>query len=406
KTSSRNPFNFGSAYYSYFDDFDGDRVLDRVSWYNRTVRIDRDSKDTTCVNSGGGSFHQDCYWYGDKLWIKSRRVDLSKRKKAIYVYKFTDCYENSKGRERCRNYDTTNGGLYEKLAQISDFDGDGIDDVISKYRIDFSRAKNKTWTGIPKSPWSTIGDFNGDGRSDISSFGAIRLSDGVSGFSIQFPDPPLDVNRFGNSGTIRNLEFADFNGDGTTDALIKDTKSSWKFYFSAGNKFIPGPVITTTSFSNVNGGSTADINGDGRADFVGIRKGDHTRLYLTRGDELHNYATDSHGDFLRDRVAYNLSDADGDGRVELITRKWAYKLISERPDMLVGVVLPSGGHLSASYTTYGGDTEDERWFPPVLTVLASLTRKPTHLKAFTTRLLTQAGAGTLTTGALPASKRS
>ncbi|WP_164845398.1 FG-GAP-like repeat-containing protein, partial [Pseudovibrio denitrificans] len=230
-----------------------------------------------------------------------------------------------------------------------------------------------------------------------------RLSNGKSGFISAFTSPSLST-----------ALLADFNGDGLTDFIYKKGEYDYKIYYSSGLRFLSGPTVNVSDFKYIYADSihAADVNGDGRADFIGNRKRDHTRLYLTRGETLVLKPSASSSDLIRDYTTAFMADIDGDGINEFVTSRpksggvfdgnsgsgpsknfdgGATKLVSERPDMLVGVVLPSGGQLLASYTTYGGDPEDERWFPPVLTVLASQTEKPNSSQAFTTRFAYSGG---------------
>ncbi|WP_164845408.1 FG-GAP-like repeat-containing protein, partial [Pseudovibrio denitrificans] len=371
-------------------DFNGDRITDVARWkstkdlsdgqvYGPLCYTTRSDKSvTTTKNCGTSSL--------GKFGVLARRDTLTKYVNPLF-------------------FSNTTGGL----PRIADFDGDGQDDVISDNSHWFSRSEVKRWSNVRG---ERTADFNGDGRADLTekkegftggnlyinhsnSPVKVRLSNGISGFDIHFDSPKAPGALFG-----------DFNGDGLTDFLHRKSKYELQIYFSAGLKFAHGPIISRPEFKDNNtiGSLAGDLNGDGRADFIGNRD-KHIRLYLTRTEGLYHYPSENHGDFIRVQTLLQLADADGDGFTDLITHKEkspfflspgklegnAYSLISERPDMLVGVVLPSGGHLSASYTTYGGDAEDERWFPPVLTVLASLTEKPNSSQAFTTRFAYSGG---------------
>ncbi|WP_174519231.1 FG-GAP-like repeat-containing protein, partial [Pseudovibrio denitrificans] len=380
------------------DDFDGNRVIEQIGWDTIKKKEGRDEYSYTCepkpianTPSNEALIKNSCQYYLDKIWTTQRRSDLNKYKKQLFFYDYEVCRENSRGRERCHRYSNT-GELFEKTSRIADFDGDGKEDVISDNKQEFTKAIDQTWSNIKG---SKIFDVNGDGRADLGELDAkylyTRISNGTSGF-ISLPRTRM------YSGLI----FGDFNGDGLTDLFYSKGEHDRQIYFSSGLKFIAGPVIHSSSLGDILSDSVlvADVNGDGRADYIGNRKRDHTRLFLMRGDTLFHYHTEGHGDLIRDYPTAIMADADGDGFIDFITHGKkitagfdgrATKLISERPDMLVGVVLPSGGQLSASYTTYGGDPEDERWFPPVLTVLAALTEKPNSSQAFTTRFAYSGG---------------
>ncbi|WP_167369244.1 FG-GAP-like repeat-containing protein, partial [Pseudovibrio denitrificans] len=414
-------------------DFNGDRKADVASWISsRNLREGEGTCYVQISYSSEQAKTQRCAEYNVKdLWLKIRRQDLKKYSTPHFISDYKICVSISDERDRCYSYMNTSDGLYDKNALVADFDGDGIDDIISGNKQWFSRSTNQNWTGvnIEKSIFIRgnglrTADFNGDGRADIANKQDIfirfngrtiahektefkaRLSNGKSGFSISFSSPKIN-------GTL----LGDFNGDGLFDFIYQKSKYERQVFYSTGLKFISGPIYRQSEFKDNNTiqSLTGDLNGDGRSDFIANRNA-HTRIHLKRGDSFHFHPGAEHSDFIRDEQATQLADVNGNGLLEIISLKKrmglffgynansygsnasgpdyigrATKLVSERPDMLIGVVLPSGGHLSASYTTYGGDPEDERWFPPVLTVLASLTEKPNSSQAFTTRFAYSGG---------------
>ncbi|WP_164845409.1 FG-GAP repeat domain-containing protein, partial [Pseudovibrio denitrificans] len=361
-----------------FADLNGDRIDDVAFRDSYEKYIDRDTDQTICFTARsdqGGRSTTKCS-ASSRYWIHAPRRGLTKYKDPKHSYRYERCRTSGSGEyDICDTYDTTDG-LYDDTTRIGDFDGDGQDDVIASRKQYFSKAADQSWSNAKG---KHVADFNSDGLSDlaeVTSRVSARLSNGKSGFISTFTSPSLST-----------ALFADFNGDGLTDFIYKKGKYDYKIYYSSGLRFLSGATVNVSDFKYIYADSihAADVNGDGRADFIGNRKRDHTRLYLTRGETLVLKPSASSSDLLRDYTTAFMSDVDGDGISEFVTNRRKYssgfdgratKLVSERPDMLVGVVLPSGGHLSASYTTYGGDTDDERWFPPVLTVLASLTEKP------------------------------
>ncbi|WP_174519232.1 FG-GAP-like repeat-containing protein, partial [Pseudovibrio denitrificans] len=380
-------------------DFSGDRKQETAYWTSSRNLNDGYVSGARCYGRKPGTSQQLSLQYCDtkhqgSFWIHTIRDGLKKQRMPLFISSYKRCYTSGSGeRDICKTYNTTQQGLYDRTARIADFDGDGQDDVISDEKQKLSRAVDQSWSNIKG---SHIVDFNGDGRADLGSTDEskkiyARLSNGSSGFFRTFSIPK-------KNGTL----FGDYNGDGLTDLLYVKGGHDRQIYFSTGLKFIEGPVIHSSSFGDVQSSASlvADVNGDGRADYIGNRKSDHTRLFLTRGDTLFHYYTEGHHDLIRNYPTAIMADADADGFIDFITHRKkstfdfdgrATKLVSERPDMLVGVVLPSGGQLSASYTTYGGDAEDERWFPPVLTVLAALTEKPNSSQAFTTHFAYSGG---------------
>jgi hypothetical protein len=115
---------------------------------------------------------------------------------------------------------------------------------------------------------SYVGDFNGDGKSDM-----VSLRHGFSGTLLMNLSNGANVNvgqwvpsqaAFGANFDIRCT--GDFNGDGRTD-LFGFNNGSAKLFLSIGYRFIevPLPNIPASSFNNIQCG---DFNGDGLADIA------------------------------------------------------------------------------------------------------------------------------------------
>ncbi|HEV2365327.1 MAG TPA: FG-GAP-like repeat-containing protein [Caulobacteraceae bacterium] len=193
----------------------------------------------------------------------------------------------------------TSGGLYAEYYAgggdsgiigngpfaVGDFDGDGCADALSiglpyssfpqVYNlIIFScqPAQATLSTGIPQGWGVVVGDFNGDGKSDILALnpaggGALYLSTGT-GLVAQSFSVPSDWLKY-------TILVGDFNGDGKQDlALIADGNSQLGHYppshgsqvwLSNGTGFVDVYSIAGTSDPQINA-VVADWNNDGAAD--------------------------------------------------------------------------------------------------------------------------------------------
>jgi RHS repeat-associated protein len=110
---------------------------------------------------------------------------------------------------------------------------------------------------------SIVGDFNGDGYSDVAwGFGSsfdFRLSTGVNfGPGVSVPTP--------TQGNFSLAMVRDWNSDGLDDVLIPvSTTGTWWVYISSGNAFAAG-VNTNISTSSLSLSLPIDLNGDGLDD--------------------------------------------------------------------------------------------------------------------------------------------
>ena len=174
-----------------------------------------------------------------------------------------------------------------------------------------------------------IGDFNGDGLSDIlnrkSSIRVLR-SLGNGTFSQMASDITTDSH-------YHSHYVGDFNGDGKSDVMVfrkNGSAVSEKIWFSDGWGFDPIDLGTGMPIANRQP-IVADVNGDGRDDlYMVLRDGESNhleagvlsylnmrngRLFINSYDQVNTYALNLWN--------YNLGDFNGDGRLDLLcTAKW------------------------------------------------------------------------------------
>jgi len=145
-----------------------------------------------------------------------------------------------------------------------DFNGDGTSDVllmnsqsrqVGVWTVSNGAAASYTPLGIANSEWSFggIGDFNGDGRSDIiwRTSAELNIWNSQAGLSVQTVvlgnNAPFDWNS--NS----QLSIGDFNGDGTSDLLWSgDSQHFWfmrtdDFFMSSRAPSLGGGTLLTNS---------------------------------------------------------------------------------------------------------------------------------------------------------------
>lgn len=189
-----------------------------------------------------------------------------------------------------------------------------------------------TALGIPTPVRTRIADINGDGRQDMvwNHMGAtnqvrVGLSNGDGTFEMVSPmtHPDSPIEGWANYETV----VGDFNGDGTSDL-------AWSYAGTAGNKVYLGlgngdgsfgtPSVRILSASNLAGyrAHVADTNGDGDDDLVFNRIGTtYNDVYTAVSNGAGNFSLTSTNRHPRtgDWSIYDtfVGDADANGREEL-----------------------------------------------------------------------------------------
>ena len=128
-------------------------------------------------------------------------------------------------------------------------------------------------TVSPDSSWSVagIGDFNGDGKRDIlwrNASGEVTIwlmngpaiaasGDTVSGGTAARPDASWSIAGIG-----------DFNGDGKSDILWRNINGTLAEWLMSGNTILSSQNIAASPDSSWNAVEVSDFNGDGKADIL------------------------------------------------------------------------------------------------------------------------------------------
>jgi Bacterial Ig-like domain (group 3)/FG-GAP-like repeat len=164
---------------------------------------------------------------------------------------------------------------------------------------------------------SGIGDFNSDGNldavlvpTDITSNNiGVYLNDGHGNFA-----PAGDPNSF-LSTSATNLAVGDFNGDGKSDLALIDG-GNIQIRLGTGGKNFSAPVSYSAAGHPVSI-AVRDLNGDGKKDLVAVNQGnDSISILLGRGNGTFNAAKSypvANGPF---QVAF--ADFNRDGKVDMV----------------------------------------------------------------------------------------
>ena len=269
--------------------------------------------------------------------------------------------------------------------KIGDFNGDGKLDLFqtveSLYRIEgwyiyaskgesFERVYNEKKVLTPADTWSqdgnndfiayALGDFNGDGKSDILSYKISNVSETKNYALYLSPDNSfefLDNGSFNNNnfdfekiheGDLDggdhnnyaiNVQIGDFNGDGKSDVLAIDRRydsstekysSGYKLFVSSGSSLVFKESKTIDN--NISQGDSAymfytsrkvfgDFNGDDKTDFLY-----HNRMQVTdlKDGHISVYHSDGEKFNFKKNIDMNLAqskyfvgDFNGDNRDDI-----------------------------------------------------------------------------------------
>ena len=176
--------------------------------------------------------------------------------------------------------------------QMYDFDGDSRSDLVLSVRQrvatglcppqvtdppeEHIASDGRRWYQHPAIVWDEDSQENWQGRNgpcflniiDAQAFGVVNITAAQVTLRMrehwQGSHQEYDGNNVHTIVHNSNFHFADFNGDGITDALMKNTTSGWIVDLTG----IPGTHTVAASFPNEDYLQLADVNGDGRVDIL------------------------------------------------------------------------------------------------------------------------------------------
>ncbi len=171
---------------------------------------------------------------------------------------------------------------------VGDFNGDGKADIVGRIQdagdgrwfvslSNGSRFLTYYWQG-----WSTnvtwgpvqVGDYNGDGRSDIAAQ-IQETGDGrwFLGLSTGTRFANLQGENFMANNPLSQVQVGDFNGDGDSEIAARiDTDGRWFVLNLVGNAFRSQMWGTWSTVANWSDTAVGDFDGDGRTDIAGRDK--------------------------------------------------------------------------------------------------------------------------------------
>jgi C1A family cysteine protease len=206
--------------------------------------------------------------------------------------------------------------------------GDGTFDIKNRFPAQNGYALNTT-AGYR----FLVGDFNGDGKSDLfhivnNDYSNTWLSRGDGTFDIKNRFPAQNGYAMQNTANYHFI-VGDFNGDGKSDLIHivnNDYSHVWisrgDGTFEVKNRF---PAQNTYALNNTAGYRflAGDFNGDGKTDLMHIVNNDYSHVWLSRGDgtfDIKNRFPAQNGYAMQNTANYNFTvgDFNGDGKMDLI----------------------------------------------------------------------------------------
>ncbi|MFJ8017822.1 FG-GAP-like repeat-containing protein [Streptomyces sp. NPDC096339] len=186
------------------------------------------------------------------------------------------------------------------------------------------RAGNEVG-GAARVRWA---DWDGDGKVDqilVADNGAVDVKLNRGGNSRGGWQGPIRVAS-GLTTDRSRVRFADWDGDGKTDYILLNTNGSIVVYLNrggdAGGGWANAGQVGSGATSTQDQVRFADYDGDGRTDYLTIGTNGAVVAYVNRGGDagagwqvLNQVATGTTSD--RSRVRF--ADVDGDGRADYIT---------------------------------------------------------------------------------------
>ena len=191
----------------------------------------------------------------------------------------------------------------------------GLGSGLSRYVWGGTFSAEKTYPSAAFTSASTTGDFNNDGKADI-----IGMDDTGNVIRVLIGNGDGTFNRAltQTATAVSGVVVVDVNNDNTMD-LISGTKNAGGLNIYLGNGDGTFSYATSLATGNASGQSqirSADINGDGKADFVvtDSKNNGSLQVYLGNGNGTF-LAPTSFGDL--DRAEF--LDYNSDGKLDLIS---------------------------------------------------------------------------------------
>jgi hypothetical protein len=219
------------------------------------------------------------------------------------------------------------------VAGTGDYDGDSKSDIlwydtsgnVAIWQMNGTTILNQATSfvaSVPAGNWSIVGtgDFNGDGRSDIlwrDTSGNVAIWE-MNGTTILNQASSFVANVAGNWSVFGN---GDYNADGMSDILWRDTSGNVAIWEMNGTAVLNA---ATSFVANVPGDwsivGTGDFNGDGSSDILWRDTTGNVAIWEMNGTAILNASTSFVANVPDNWSIFGSGDHNGDGNSDILWR--------------------------------------------------------------------------------------
>lgn len=221
---------------------------------------------------------------------------------------------------------STWGGGHGTDESVGDFNGDGKSDLVRTTTgdawVSLSSGAGFTAPAVWGSGLGTSGteihvtDVNADGKSDIVRFAPDGSATAWISNGAGFTGPVSRGSGFGTDPS--RVRLAELNGDGYEDAILFHTDENFYVFLGGANGYVASTVPWGAGHgTDMSALQIADFNGDNKGDVIRFLADGRSLVWLSRGDKFFEFTEwgNSHGGTFS---ALKLADFNGDGNKDVI----------------------------------------------------------------------------------------